>query len=313
MPPTLRYGELIPDFKLRDTQGQLWTRRNILHHWTLICFGHLSCPPCRTQLDELRSMSGSQSAIQVIGVLSDVPLFGSLRGIAQRFQQEHHLNYPLLLDNNARFTQRVCDANNFFPFNALFDPQGRLRYVFVGYRGNLLEQEINKLMSISRVVVRLDKPKIAPDGILNEQGKITTLHSIINRGWTVLTFARYGCLHCNSRFNLLARFGYNQSIRCYFVFNSPEEAAMETKFLADYPYIHCVSSNPNDLPKKFGAFFVPLTILFYNGRLAYVSMNQSSEDVMLWAILGSIEDQRLTFISQSGSTTLHSQNKERSQ
>lgn len=291
--PKLLYGDLLPDFRLTDTKGRVWTPSDIPGSWTLLVFGTPSCSACRSQWADLNAVMSSEPKYRVLAVISGAPLLGSLADICERFAAEYRLNYPVLIDEGGGLAKRVCDPMPRIPFSVLLDPRGRVRYIFQGYQGNVLRQHIHRIMQFRGISVRSHRKPFPIDGEVNDHGVRKGLRDVIGQGWTVLTFSKNGCPKCSDRVNILARFRYGPQVRCFLLYGSPQEAEHEDIFTRGLG-IRCISSPASDLPKKFGAHFVPLTFIFYNGSLARAELSQGTA-VDLWNFLGAVTDGRTVF------------------
>lgn len=145
--PAVRTVDTLPQFSLRDRDGQLVS----IHSWPnkslIVNFWATWCAPCRREIPLLAATQRqrAQEGFQLVGIAVDE------RENALKYADEIQLDYPLLigeqdgLDALAAFGVESAA----FPITAFTDRQGRIVAV---YPGELTEEKLGVVLdAVSRV------------------------------------------------------------------------------------------------------------------------------------------------------------------
>jgi len=288
VPPTLHYGDRLPAFNLRDAQGRRWDVGQLVGRWHLLVFADLRCPACHEQLAEL-GVAGLREC-DTIAVMRGRPLVGSLRERCLDVAREWHLPFPVLVDENGSYSSRVCDGAG-VPFEVFLGPDLRVRGVFVGYEPGVLPQVARFLGNDRRVRISTQQRRFASSAIVDDHGARRQFADVIRHGWSIVTFAKFGCPACDLRASLLARFRPSTGLRIIYVFRTPSECAQADNAARAIPHRNVFSTQLIDAARirRF-----PFTMVFHDGSLACSeTVPGPTADAVLWRFLGCVIDRRI--------------------
>jgi len=136
-------GDTAPNFTLTTPQGQKVSLSNYRGQAVMLNFWYASCPGCLQETPALQLFYAQQRAsgkhIVILGIDSVDD-----SATAARFVQQHHLTYPVLLDNH----QQVMTLYNVAaaPTSFFIDPKGIIRAMILGpMTGTTLQQHFATL------------------------------------------------------------------------------------------------------------------------------------------------------------------------
>jgi cytochrome c biogenesis protein CcmG, thiol:disulfide interchange protein DsbE len=124
-------GGVAPDFRLQDLKGSDITLSQFRGKVVLLEFWATWCPPCRATIPELVSIQQKYKNrdFVVLGISIDDEGAG-LRTELLNFSKEFHINYPVLMGNEAvEHEYKVWSI----PRSFLIDKEGRIRDSYSGY------------------------------------------------------------------------------------------------------------------------------------------------------------------------------------
>lgn len=103
------------------------------------------CPPCRKEMPLFieTQQNYADRGVQFVGIAIDDPL------MVQDFVDVYAINFPILIgDADAiRLSNRMGNRFDSLPFTAIFDRQGKTRYIQVGeVSREVLEQQLQPLL-----------------------------------------------------------------------------------------------------------------------------------------------------------------------
>lgn len=155
-------GHIVPDFRLQDADGKIWTRDSIMGpNGAMLVFSRSVdwCPYCKTQMIELQSRLGELKA-QGLGlavITYDSP------AIMADFSRRRGISFPLLSDPGSQTiraygilnTTVAADTRNYgipFPGTFLIDRTGKVTSRF-------FEEAYQERNSISTIMIALGNAK----------------------------------------------------------------------------------------------------------------------------------------------------------
>jgi thiol-disulfide isomerase/thioredoxin len=106
------------DFVLEDLQGRVHRLSDYHGKWVLVNFWATWCPPCLSEIPELRSLHNSHKDLIVIGIAMDS---GSSKAVAD-FASKHGISYPVVLGNR-KIAAQIGDLD-VLPTSYLYSPTG---------------------------------------------------------------------------------------------------------------------------------------------------------------------------------------------
>jgi peroxiredoxin len=120
-------GGAAPALELADAEGAMHRLADYRGKAVLVNFWATWCGPCREEMPSIESlrlsMEGKPFAVLAVNV-------GESGRVARGFAQKLMLDFPLLLDQDAR-TAKAWGAR-VLPASFVLDPQGRIRYSYYG-------------------------------------------------------------------------------------------------------------------------------------------------------------------------------------
>ena len=132
-PPGLevaKEGEIIPNLKLKDLDGNEHELRTAIKKPTLVNFWATWCGPCIEEMPELDRFAATQGreGVQVIGLALDTP--DGVRDFIARVP----VRYPILLDapGPADASVWLGNAKGVLPYTVLVDADGRIARQKIG-------------------------------------------------------------------------------------------------------------------------------------------------------------------------------------
>lgn len=140
-----------PDFRLKDTTGQIHTLERHKGKWIIINFWATWCPPCLKEIPDLIALHRDRKDIVIIGVAIDYQNPGTV----MEFTQSLSVNYPVVLGDKKIAAQ--IGPLSMLPTTYVFNPAGRPAVYKVGlisradiegfirdYPGNMLKNQSSK-------------------------------------------------------------------------------------------------------------------------------------------------------------------------
>lgn len=103
------------------------------------------CPPCRKEMPLfIETQQGYRDqGVQFVGIAIDDP------DMVQDFVDVYEINFPILIGNTKaiELSNRMGNRFDSLPFTAIFDRQGKTRYIQVGeMKREVLEKELKSLL-----------------------------------------------------------------------------------------------------------------------------------------------------------------------
>jgi thiol-disulfide isomerase/thioredoxin len=118
-----------PDFVLSDMDGREYRLRAFRGKVLIVNFWATWCPPCRA---EMPSMQRAWEQLKREGILLLAINVGEDRDAVFRFGADYPVDFPLLLDSDAKVAEAWPMQG--LPTTFVVDPQGRLVYRAIGAR-----------------------------------------------------------------------------------------------------------------------------------------------------------------------------------
>lgn len=127
---------LAPNFTLKEINGKSLTLSNLRGKVVVLNIWATWCPPCRHEIPDfikLQKELGSKG-LQIIGVSVD------RKGVSvvRNFAKEHHMNYPVMVDNG--IVQQEYGPIKYVPTTFVINRQGYIE----GYAPGMLTENILK-------------------------------------------------------------------------------------------------------------------------------------------------------------------------
>ena len=120
---------LAPDFQLTDLDGNSFSLQALRGKVLIVNFWATWCPPCR---EEMPSMQRAWERLDKAQVLLLAINVGEDEDVIFRFTADYPVDFPLLLDQDAKVAQSWPVKG--LPTTFVVDPQGRLVYRAIGSR-----------------------------------------------------------------------------------------------------------------------------------------------------------------------------------
>jgi peroxiredoxin len=143
--PTVARNEPAPALTLPDLAGRQESLSAYRGQVVLLNFFASWCGPCNAEAPQLERdvwQRWRRRGVVVIGV--DTGESGGAAEAAARFQAQHQLTYPVLVDGNDA-AQRAYGVHA-FPTNVVIDRRGYVRYTATGYDPAGVDQILGKLI-----------------------------------------------------------------------------------------------------------------------------------------------------------------------
>lgn len=115
-----------PDFRLKDTKGQIHTLERHKGKWVIINFWATWCPPCLKEIPDLISLHRDRKDIVIIGIAIDYQNPGTVLEFAQSLS----VNYPVVLGDKKIAAQ--IGPLSMLPTTYVFNPAGKPAVYKVG-------------------------------------------------------------------------------------------------------------------------------------------------------------------------------------
>lgn len=133
MASTLKTGDIAPDFTLPNQKGEATTLSHFRGQWVILYFYPKdNTPGCTREACHFRddTLQIKNLGAQIIGISLDD------QESHQRFQQQHHLSFPLLSDTNGTVSRTYGSLFSFGPLRFskrhtfIIDPKGHIAALF---------------------------------------------------------------------------------------------------------------------------------------------------------------------------------------
>lgn len=109
-------------FDLTDTRGKHHRLADYTGHYVVVNFWATWCVPCLQEIPEISAFAHAHPGVVVIGVATDADDPAKV----ERFAAKTHLDYPLVLSNDA--VEKQLGRPGALPTTRVYDPQGRVVY-----------------------------------------------------------------------------------------------------------------------------------------------------------------------------------------
>lgn len=137
-PRVLAYDSELPDFEVRDLNGRVWRRADLLGKATFIDIWATWCPPCREQHPELQKLHAALAGrknMQVLSVSAD-----ETEWLASEYVKEKQYTFPVIMSKPVM--ERLFPIYG-LPQGWMIDARGRRSapYHFFSSAGAIKEME----------------------------------------------------------------------------------------------------------------------------------------------------------------------------
>lgn len=141
----LAIGDQVPDFRLKDLQGNDFFWNNCRGKVVLVNFWATWCVYCREELPSLEEFNQKygDKGLVTVSILKDANNIDQ----ALKIKEGESITYPILLDKNEELFKRFGITS--LPYTALVDHHGKIRFIHLGFAKNDLskfEREIGQLL-----------------------------------------------------------------------------------------------------------------------------------------------------------------------
>ena len=133
-----RVGELAPNFKLQDLEGQSVALSNLKGKPLLLNFWTTWCPPCRSEMPYIQQVYDEWSDKRLMVLAINI---GESSAKAKEFMQSYGLSFPVLLDTNEKIAQ-IYNIGN-IPTTYFIDRDGIIQVKIIGAFPSKAEIEKN--------------------------------------------------------------------------------------------------------------------------------------------------------------------------
>ncbi|RPI37923.1 MAG: TlpA family protein disulfide reductase [Nitrospiraceae bacterium] len=143
---TARIGGLAPDFSLKDITGSTINLSEFENKVVLLEFWATWCPPCKASIPELMELQERYKARGFTVISISIDKTQELSKHLFDFSQSYHINYPVLIGNEAVSMQYNVTS---IPASFLIDKKGRIVSAYIGFTDNLkddISTQIEKII-----------------------------------------------------------------------------------------------------------------------------------------------------------------------
>lgn len=135
----------MPAFSFADLDGELQASSQWQGKVLVVNYWATWCPPCRKEMPLFIEAQNkyAERGVQFVGIAIDDPL------MVQDFVDVYALNFPTLIGNAEaiRLSNRMGNRFDSLPFTAIFDRQGKTRFVQAGEMSReMLEKQLQPLL-----------------------------------------------------------------------------------------------------------------------------------------------------------------------
>ncbi len=134
-------GEIAPDFKLKNLDGETFMLSDCKCKTVLLVFGATWCPHCRKEIPDLKKAHAEHSDKGLRVVYVDV---GESHRKVKSFAKKHQIPYTVLLDEKGEVAQKYGVVG--IPFNLVIGPDRKIKYIGYSVPKNL--KELIQVMSL---------------------------------------------------------------------------------------------------------------------------------------------------------------------
>lgn len=298
--PGLRPGQALPSFKIATTWGRALDSTARDEKWLLLVFSKSGCSACSSELRVLEKVKrGLNGRLQIVPVLSERPLLGSVSDAALQYAQQNGLKFEVGLDPNGQVVKQCSGARTAVPLCVLADPQGKVRLIDVRHTptANGSSRMADALMAFfagkARPSVSLTRwPLLKPNKSalvpltlqVGAKSAKTNLLSLSQDHVVIATFLTDRGPLSARRIAALQRLAGVRGVRFLYVLSQPELKSFISQQPEEGGEVMVAQWNTTAVFRAFGEYKVtrgPVTMIAYRGRIvAAESGAQESGEVM---------------------------------
>lgn len=272
-PAPLRYGALLPSFRLTTAAGRRLESRQLLGTWTLLVFAARWCPACDRELRILaRAHRQPAGRVHVLPVLEGSTWPLSPSAAAARYAQRNNLSFEMATDPDGTAGSE-CGTEQVFPYAVLVDPHGLVRLSDSGSSitqgGSSLLVDSLKAFFVgsspaSMALTHWAQMHRAPDApVLLQDGRHTRLSALGRAGTLVVTFLTGGDPMERRRITAIERLSAAPGVRFLVVASGP---GAKPSWLRQHGSMLLAERDTGPLFAAFGVERGPISIIMRRGR-----------------------------------------------
>ena len=134
------------EFSLKDTKGTTRHLENMKGSVIFLNFLDMECIPCKEEVKDIeklyRSYGRNQKDVKIYGIVSS-PTWKQGEKDVKKFQKEHHLTFPILIDERGKVTANYQVTS--YPTTYMVDKNGKIYGKMIGalsyeMMGEMIEQ-----------------------------------------------------------------------------------------------------------------------------------------------------------------------------